>query len=193
MTRCGRHLEATAARLPDAIACIHGGQAMRSRNFNGAADLAAHHLIKAGVRPAISWACGCRVGSELLILQLAIAKPGQLASCDADIPFHRVRVCLDDAQAVGLVTCDAFLARLQVHAGTGVDGRAIAAPATSPCSACGRAPLSIRPMSSTPRVPPASPKASPSTRAASATSCAARRGAWRDCARPRLPRLLGGV
>ncbi|MFO1264948.1 MAG: Pls/PosA family non-ribosomal peptide synthetase [Rhodoferax sp.] len=126
-------LEATAARLPDAIACIHGGQAMCYQELNGAADLAAHHLIKAGVRPGHIVGLWLPRGLELLILQLAIAKTGAAwLPCDADTPFDRVRVCLDDAQAIGLVTCDAFLARLQAHVGTVWTAEQLHHPATTP-------------------------------------------------------------
>ena len=57
-----------------------------------------------------------------------------------------MRVCLDDAQAVGLVTCDAFLTRLQAHDGTVWTAEQLLRPPPSPCvgvKACARAPAYV--------------------------------------------------
>ncbi|RZM00428.1 MAG: amino acid adenylation domain-containing protein, partial [Variovorax sp.] len=48
-------------------------------------------------------------GVDLLTMQLAIAKTGAAwLPFDADTPVERIAVCLDDADAAGLVSCDGF-------------------------------------------------------------------------------------
>ncbi|MEJ6007052.1 Pls/PosA family non-ribosomal peptide synthetase [Paucibacter sp. AS339] len=110
--------EATAQRLPDQIALRQGTRALSYAELNGAADRAASRLIEAGLRPGHIVGLWLPRGIELLVMQLAIAKTGAAwLPSDADTPLERVLTCLEDAQALGLVSCAEFAPRLAVHGG----------------------------------------------------------------------------
>ncbi len=66
--------EATAARLPHKTALIAGGEHLSYGALNAAADLVAHRLILAGVRPGDMVGLWLPRGLELLVCQLAIAR-----------------------------------------------------------------------------------------------------------------------
>ena len=170
-------LEATILRHPDAVAIHWQDQSITYETLGRRADLAAHHLIEAGVRPGdIVGLCLPR-GDELLLMQAAIAKAGAAwLPFESDTPPERMQACLQDAGAQYIV------AGGEVQ----LDGIATCTPWQLSQPAAGSAPLrrragccpSIRPTSSTPPVPLASPRACPSPRPASATSCAARTKCW---------------
>ena len=106
-------LEATAARLPDQVALIFGDQQLTYQALNDRADQVASALIEAGVRPGNIVGLWLPRGIDLLVMQAGIAKAGAAwLPFDADTPTERITVCLDDAQAVGLVTCAAFSTRV---------------------------------------------------------------------------------
>ena len=106
-------LEATAARLPDQVALMFGDQQLTYRALNARADEVASALIEAGVRPGHIVGLWLPRGIDLLVMQAGIAKAGAAwLPFDADTPTDRIAVCLDDAQAIGLVTCAAFVARV---------------------------------------------------------------------------------
>lgn len=118
--------EATAARIPNKIALQYGDDELSYAQLNQLADIAAHRMILAGVKPGMMVGLWLPRGLPLLILQLGIAKTGAAwLPLDADTPPERVAVCLDDAQAITLVSCAEFAGRWH-HA----DGVAI----TCPCS-----------------------------------------------------------
>jgi amino acid adenylation domain-containing protein len=97
--------EATAARRPQHIALICGEQQLSYAKLDALADRAASRLMQAGVRPGDMVGLWLPRGCDLLVLQLAIAKSGAgWLPFDADTPVDRVKVCLDDAQAKGLVS-----------------------------------------------------------------------------------------
>lgn len=103
--------EATARRLPEQIALREGERSLSYAALDAAADLAASRLITAGVRPGQIVGLWMPRGMELLILQLAIAKTGAAwLPSDADTPAERVAVCLEDADAAGLLTPAAWAA-----------------------------------------------------------------------------------
>ena len=98
--------EATAARFAHKTALIDGatGKALTYAELDTAANLAAHHLIKHGVRPGQIVGLWLPRGLDLLVMQLAIAKAGAAwLPFDADVPTDRIAVCLEDASAAGLV------------------------------------------------------------------------------------------
>ncbi|MFY3194265.1 Pls/PosA family non-ribosomal peptide synthetase [Achromobacter xylosoxidans] len=97
-------LEATILRHPAAIAIHWLDQSLTYDELGRRADLAAHHLIEAGVRPGdIVGLCLPR-GDELLVMQAAIAKAGAAwLPFESDTPPERMLVCLQDAGAHGLV------------------------------------------------------------------------------------------
>mgnify|MGYP002393343187 CR=1 FL=1 len=97
-------LEATILRSPAAIAIHWLDQSLTYETLGRRADLAAHHLIEAGVRPGdIVGLCLPR-GDELLLMQAAIAKAGAAwLPFESDTPPERMLACLQDAGARGLV------------------------------------------------------------------------------------------
>ncbi len=106
-------LEATAARLPDQVALMFGDQQLTYQALNARADQVASTLIEAGVHPGHIVGLWLPRGIDLLVMQAGIAKAGAAwLPFDADTPTDRIAVCLDDAQAMGLVTCAAFASRV---------------------------------------------------------------------------------
>ncbi|WP_370454896.1 Pls/PosA family non-ribosomal peptide synthetase [Paucibacter sp. KBW04] len=105
--------EATARRLPTQIALRQGEQTLSYAALDAAADRAASALIAAGVLPGQIVGLWMPRGMDLLVMQLAIAKTGAAwLPFDADTPAERVAVCLDDADAAGLLSCAAWRERL---------------------------------------------------------------------------------
>ncbi|HQQ70918.1 MAG TPA: amino acid adenylation domain-containing protein, partial [Alicycliphilus sp.] len=110
--------EATAARVPHKTALIAGAEHLSYAALDAAADLAAHRLIEAGVRPGDMVGLWLPRGLELLICQLAIAKTGAAwLPFDAEVPTERIAVCLDDAQAKALLISELFAPALQAQQG----------------------------------------------------------------------------
>lgn len=106
-------LEATAARVPEQIALIFGDRQVSYRELDQRASLVASRLTSAGVGPGKIVGLWLPRGIDLLIMQAGIAKAGAawLPVAD-DTPVERLIVCLQDAQAVGIVSCEAFLPQL---------------------------------------------------------------------------------
>ena len=106
-------LEATVLRMPQHVALICGERQLTYQDLNTQADHVASHLIQAGVRPGHIVGLWLPRGIDLLVMQAGIAKAGAAwLPFDADTPVDRIGVCLDDAQAVGMVSCAAFASRL---------------------------------------------------------------------------------
>ncbi|MEG2878815.1 MAG: amino acid adenylation domain-containing protein [Comamonas sp.] len=96
--------EATAARQPGHAALVFADRQLSYRELDEHADLMAHHLIAQGVQPGDIVGLWLPRGIDLLASQLAIAKTGAAwLPFDADTPAERVAICLEDAQAVGIV------------------------------------------------------------------------------------------
>ncbi|WP_298438451.1 Pls/PosA family non-ribosomal peptide synthetase [Ottowia sp.] len=96
--------EATAARLPGKTALMAGERHLTYAELDAAANLVAHRLIEAGVRPGDMVGLWLPRGIELLALQLGIAKTGAAwLPFDADVPTERIAVCLEDANAKALL------------------------------------------------------------------------------------------
>ena len=99
-------LEATALRTPNQVALIFGDRTLSYRELNAQADQVASHLIAAGVRPGHRVGLCLPRGIGLLTMQAGIAKAGAAwLPFDADTPVERIAVCLQDADAIGLVSC----------------------------------------------------------------------------------------
>ena len=97
-------LEATIRRHPAAIAIHWQDQILTYDMLGQRADLAAHHLIQAGVRPGQVVGLCLPRGAELLAMQAAIAKAGAAwLPFESDTPPDRMRDCLLDAGAQGLI------------------------------------------------------------------------------------------
>lgn len=102
-------LEDTAARFPNKTALVFGDASLTYAGLNAAANRVAARLIEAGVRPGQLVGLWLPRGLQLLVMQAGIAKTGAgWLPFDADTPVERVGVCLEDANALGIVTCDAF-------------------------------------------------------------------------------------
>jgi non-ribosomal peptide synthetase-like protein len=98
--------EASAAAVPDQVALIHGQEQLTYRELNARANRVASRLIEDGVQPGHIVGLWLPRGISLLVMQLGIAKTGAAwLPFDADTPAERVQVCLQDAQAVGILTC----------------------------------------------------------------------------------------
>ncbi len=97
--------EATARRIPDKTALIFGDIEFSYGELDRLADSAARALAADGVGAGDLIGLWLPRGIDLLVAQLAIAKTGAgWLPFDADTPAERVRTCLDDAQAKGLVS-----------------------------------------------------------------------------------------
>ena len=102
-------LEATAARTPDGVALVFADRQLTYGALNAQADQVASCLIDAGVRPGHIVGLWLPRGLGLLVMQAGIAKAGAAwLPFDADTPVERIAVCLEDARAVGVVSCEAF-------------------------------------------------------------------------------------
>lgn len=110
-------LEQTAQRLPEHTALIYGDQQLSYRALNEKANLMAHHLIQHGVRPGHIVGLWMPRGIDLLVAQAAIAKAGAAwLPFDMDVPTDRIAVCMDDAEAIGIITSTEWSAQLlQLH------------------------------------------------------------------------------
>ena len=105
--------EATANVLPQQTALIFGTRKLSYSELNELSDSAASRLIEDGVRPGQIVGLWLPRGIELLVMQLAIAKSGAAwLPFDADTPADRIIICLNDANAAGLLTCDALIQAL---------------------------------------------------------------------------------
>ncbi|RMU83812.1 Amino acid adenylation [Pseudomonas coronafaciens pv. porri] len=110
-------LEASAQRDPEHVALIFGERHVSYRELDRQADQVASALIEAGVRPGQIVGLWLPRGIELLVMQAGIAKTGAAwLPLDQDTPVERLQICLEDADAVGVV-CIETLRPLLAHTG----------------------------------------------------------------------------
>ena len=122
--------EATAARRPEHPALVFGDRSLCYRDLDALANLAAARLIDAGLRPGQIVGLWLPRGIELLVMQLAVAKAGAAwLPSDSDTPVERIGVCLDDANAAGIVSCDELAPRLAALGHAVWTAEALLAPA----------------------------------------------------------------
>ncbi|MBP9714626.1 MAG: amino acid adenylation domain-containing protein, partial [Sterolibacterium sp.] len=96
---------ATVRRCPENTALIFGAVVLSYAELDARAERVAARLVAAGVKPGDIVGLWLARGIELLVMQLGIAKSGAAwLPFDAETPLDRVRVCLEDAAAVGLLT-----------------------------------------------------------------------------------------
>ncbi|OUM03911.1 Pls/PosA family non-ribosomal peptide synthetase [Variovorax sp. JS1663] len=105
--------EATAAERPEHPALVFGERTLSYRELDALANLAASRLIEAGMRPGQIVGLWLPRGIELIAMQLAIAKTGAAwLPFDVDTPVERIGICLDDADAAGVLTGEELAPRL---------------------------------------------------------------------------------
>ena len=106
-------LAATAQRLPQHPALIDGERVVAYAGLHAACRDIGAALAQRGATAGQVIGLLLPRGADLLIAQAGIAASGAAwLPLDADTPIERVYACLISAQAVGLVTCGARLARL---------------------------------------------------------------------------------
>jgi non-ribosomal peptide synthetase-like protein len=126
-------LEATAARIPQQSALIFGDQTLSYGDLDARADLVASGLIASGVEPGDIVGLWLPRGINLLVMQAGIAKAGAAwLPFDADTPIERIAICLDDANAVGIISCDQFAPYLKDINGNVWTAECLAQPSYSP-------------------------------------------------------------
>ena len=130
--------EATARRVPGQIALVCGTRELTYGELDALADRVAARLIEAGVCPGQILGLWLPRGSDLLVMQLGIAKAGAAwLPFDAETPVDRILVCLADAGAAGLLGCAAnthLLAELACPVWTAATGSSTTSPPRRPSS-----------------------------------------------------------
>ncbi|HEX9047056.1 MAG TPA: Pls/PosA family non-ribosomal peptide synthetase [Verrucomicrobiae bacterium] len=110
----GQVLSATARRQPEHPALIWGQRVVSYGELEAASNAVGGALAKRGVGPGKVAGLFLPRGADLLIAQAGIAKSGGAwLPFDADAPLERIKTCLQDAGAVGLVTSRDWLPRLK--------------------------------------------------------------------------------
>lgn len=100
--------ESTAQRIPDKIALSCGQHTLTYRELDKLADRVAAHLIASGIKPGHILGLWLPRGIDLLVMQLGIAKTGAAwLPFDTETPVDRIKVCMADADASGLLSCAA--------------------------------------------------------------------------------------
>src|SRR6185369_13770398 len=104
---------ATARRLPDQTALLHDGRRLSYGELDELAERVAARLSDTGVGPGQIVGLWLPRGIDLLVMQLGIAKSGAAwLPFDAETPVDRIKVCLADAGAAGLLSCAAQAGQL---------------------------------------------------------------------------------
>ncbi|UVM29704.1 non-ribosomal peptide synthetase [Pseudomonas sp. B21-021] len=100
-----RLFEMQAAKDSQAVAAVHGMQALSYAELNRRANGLAHHLIAQGVQPGDHVAILLPRSLELLVAQLAIIKcAAAYVPLDINAPAERQAFMVQDCQAVALLT-----------------------------------------------------------------------------------------
>ena len=103
-------LNATVVRLPQRLAMWTEHQSLSYAELGALSDRVAAHLHLAGLRPGHIVGLWMPRGIDLLVMQAAVAKTGAAwLPFDSEVPVDRIQVCLQDADAFGLITAQASL------------------------------------------------------------------------------------
>ncbi len=99
---------------PNGVAMVTRDGRLTYAEVDARAEAVARGLVRKGLRPGDVVGLWMARGHELLIAQIAIAKVGAAwLPFDADAPVERIAVCLDDAEAKGILVSPDFAAKLQ--------------------------------------------------------------------------------
>jgi non-ribosomal peptide synthetase-like protein len=108
---------ASAAFDPDGVAMVTRDGRLTYAEVDAKADAIARGLVRRGLRPGHVAGLWMARGHDLLIAQIAIAKVGAAwLPFDADAPVERIAVCLDDADAMGVLVSPDFADRIKAGA-----------------------------------------------------------------------------
>ena len=107
-------LAATARRQPQQTALLWEQRAVTYGELDAASNFIGGTLASRGASPGSVIGLWLPRGADLLLAQAGITKSGAAwLPFDAEAPLERVALCLHSAKAVGLVTCRAWLPRLE--------------------------------------------------------------------------------
>jgi amino acid adenylation domain-containing protein len=110
-----------AARTPDAVALVFGGETMAYGELDRRANRLAHRLRRLGVGPEVRAGVCMERGMEMVVSLLAVLKAGgAYVPLDPDYPAERLSYMLDDAGVAVLLTQPRLLDRLPEHGGVTV-------------------------------------------------------------------------
>ena len=97
--------EEQVARTPDAIAVVSEDEELTYAELNAKANRLAHHLRDLGVKPDDRVAICLERGFEMIVAMLGVLKAGgAYLPLDSDYPIERLRLMLQDAQPIALLT-----------------------------------------------------------------------------------------
>ena len=106
-------LAATARRRPQHPALIWGEHIVTYAELHTASDALAGALFQRGAAAGLVVGLFMPRGADLLIAQTGITKSGAAwLPFDAETPLDRIKICLQSANAIGLVTCREWLPRM---------------------------------------------------------------------------------
>jgi len=126
-------LEATVRRDPHQVALIDGERQLSYGELDRQANVVASRLIEAGVGPGQIVGLWMPRGLELLVMQAGIAKTGAAwLPLDQDTPLERLQICMEDAQAVGVLSSASNAPALQAVGLTAWAAEVLLAPLAAP-------------------------------------------------------------
>ena len=97
--------EEQVARTPDAVAVVFEDEELSYAQLNARANRLAHYLRELGVKPDERVAICLERGFEMIVALLGVLKAGgAYVPLDPDYPIERLRLMLQDAEPVALLT-----------------------------------------------------------------------------------------
>jgi len=106
-------LVATARRRPQHPALIWGERIVTYAELDATSDVLAGALFRRGAAAGKVVGLFMPRGADLLVAQAGITKSGAAwLPFDAETPLERIKICLQSANAIGLVTCREWLPRM---------------------------------------------------------------------------------
>ncbi|MGQ4390613.1 amino acid adenylation domain-containing protein, partial [Streptomyces sp. SAS_270] len=101
----GELFAAQAARTPDAVAVVHGGEELTYTELNERANRMAHRLIAEGVRPGSRVALFQERSVDAVVTTLAVVKAGAVyVPLDTRYPMERVQLIVEQSDVSFFVT-----------------------------------------------------------------------------------------
>ena len=145
---CVHHLvQAQAARTPDAVAVVHGGESLTYRQLNERANGLAHRLVEVGVGPEVRVGICLERGVGMIVSLLAVLKAGgAYVPLDPGYPAARLAFMAADSAVPVLLTQASLRHALPALAGVRVlyvEREGVAPRAEGPVSGAGPANLAF--------------------------------------------------